>query len=64
MKDVGKFYCHSVYFMVISYTYIFYGHQVKFVVILVYFSRLGLLYRGKSGNPYRRQKRRLYSFCI
>jgi hypothetical protein len=35
MKDVGKF-C---------------GHLVYFVGILVYFSRLGILYQEKSGNP-------------
>jgi hypothetical protein len=28
-----------------------YGHLVYFVVILVYFSRFGLLYQDKSGNP-------------
>jgi hypothetical protein len=26
------------------------GHLVHFVVILVYFSRLGILYQEKSGN--------------
>jgi hypothetical protein len=30
--------------------YIF-GHLVYFAVILVYFSRFGILYREKSGNP-------------
>jgi hypothetical protein len=29
----------------------FYGHFVYFVVILVYFSRFGMFYQGKSGNP-------------
>jgi hypothetical protein len=28
-----------------------YGHFVYFVVILAYFSRFGMLYQEKSGNP-------------
>jgi hypothetical protein len=42
MIDVGEFYGHLVYFTAISYRY--------FVVILVYFSRFGMLYQDKSGN--------------
>jgi hypothetical protein len=30
---------------------IFYVHLVYFVVILVYFSSIGMLYQEKSGNP-------------
>jgi hypothetical protein len=30
---------------------IMYGHLVYFGVILVYFSRFGMLYHEKSGNP-------------
>jgi hypothetical protein len=30
---------------------VFYGHLVHFVVIWYIFSRLGMLYREKSGNP-------------
>jgi hypothetical protein len=30
---------------------IFYGHFVKFVVIRYIFSRFGILYQEKSGNP-------------
>jgi hypothetical protein len=29
---------------------VFYGHLVYFVVILVHFSRLGMMYQEKSGN--------------
>jgi hypothetical protein len=29
----------------------FYRHLVYFVAILVYFSRFGMLYQEKSGNP-------------
>jgi hypothetical protein len=32
-------------------TYYLNGHLVYFVVILVYFSRFGMLYQEKSGNP-------------
>jgi hypothetical protein len=48
MKEVGKFYSHSLYFTAIGFILlpfsIFYGH-------LVYFSTLGMLYQEKSGNP-------------
>jgi hypothetical protein len=33
---------------------IVHGHLVLFVVILVYFSRFGMLYREKSGNLVRK----------
>jgi hypothetical protein len=48
MKDVGKFYCHSVYLTAISYIDV---SWVYFMVILVCFSRFGMLYQEKSGNP-------------
>jgi hypothetical protein len=48
MKDVGKFYSHLVHFSAISYILWPFG---IFVVILVYFSRFGILYEEKSGNP-------------
>jgi hypothetical protein len=48
MEDDGTFYDHLVDFATILYTLwpsgIFYGH-------LVIFSRFGMLYREKSGNP-------------
>jgi hypothetical protein len=49
MQDVCKLCDHLVYFTAISY---FYSHLAYFVVILVYFSRSGMLYQEKSGNPY------------
>jgi hypothetical protein len=48
MKDVGKLFCHLVYFTAV---YTFYGYLVYFGVILVYIFRFGMLYREKSGNP-------------
>jgi hypothetical protein len=48
MEDVGLFYSLSVYFTgiwsILLPFGIFYGY-------LVYFSRFGMLYRDKSGNP-------------
>jgi hypothetical protein len=42
MEDVvGIFYCHMAYFLPFD---VFYGY-------LVYFSRFGMLYQEKSGNP-------------
>jgi hypothetical protein len=50
MEDVRTFYGHLVYFTSIWYTLwplgIFYGQ-------LGYFSRFGMLYQEKSGNPER-----------
>jgi hypothetical protein len=37
-----------LYFTAIWYIY---GHLIYFVVILVYFSRFGMLCKEKSGNP-------------
>jgi hypothetical protein len=48
MKDVGKLYGHLVYFTAIWYILWPFG---TFLVILVYFSRFGMLYQEKSGNP-------------
>jgi hypothetical protein len=52
MENVGIFYVHVVYFTAIWYTLwtfgIFCGNLVYFVV---YFSRFGMLYKEKSGNP-------------
>jgi preprotein translocase subunit SecY len=31
--------------------FIFYGHLIYFVLILVCFSRFGMLYQERSGNP-------------
>jgi hypothetical protein len=48
MEDVGIFYGHSVYFVVFCYILWTFGiARGK----LVYFSRLGILYQEKSGNP-------------
>jgi hypothetical protein len=44
IKNVGKFYGHSIYFAAIY-------NLWPFVGILVYFPSLGLLYQEKSGNP-------------
>jgi hypothetical protein len=62
MKHVGKFYGNSVYFTAIFYIQwpfgIFYFHFVQFVAIgyilwsfWCIFSRFGMLYQEKSGNP-------------
>jgi nitrate reductase gamma subunit len=48
MEDVSIFYGHLVHFAICV---IFYGHLVLFVEALVYFSRFGILYEDKSGNP-------------
>jgi hypothetical protein len=49
MNDVGKFYGHLVYlFTAIWYIVCPFG---IFAVSLVYFSRFGMLYQEKSGNP-------------
>jgi hypothetical protein len=48
IEDVGVFYGQFVYLLAIWYIVLpigtFFGH-------LVYFSRFGMLYREKSGNP-------------
>jgi hypothetical protein len=48
MKDVGRLYGHLVRFTDIPCILLPFG---IFVVILVYFSRFGMLYQEKSGNP-------------
>jgi hypothetical protein len=49
MEDVRIFYGPLVHFTVFCYIY---GHLVYVVRgTLVYFSRFGILYREKSGNP-------------
>jgi hypothetical protein len=48
MEDVGIFYVHLVYFTDIYYILWPFG---TFYGCLVYFSRFGMLYKEKSGNP-------------
>jgi hypothetical protein len=48
MEDVGKLYGHLVYFWTFG---MFCGYLVYFEVIWLIFSRFGILYQEKSGNP-------------
>jgi hypothetical protein len=49
IEDIGILYGHLVYFTTIWYIF---GHLVYFMIIWhVYFSRFGMLYQEKSGNP-------------
>jgi hypothetical protein len=48
MEDVGIFYGHLVHFTVFCYILLTFGIVCG---ILVYFSRFGILYQEKSGNP-------------
>jgi hypothetical protein len=48
MEDVGIFYGHLVYLMAIWY---FCGNVGAFYGYLVYFTRCGMFYQDKSGNP-------------
>jgi hypothetical protein len=48
MTDVGIFYGHLVHFTVFSYILWTFG---IYRGNLVYFSRIGILYQEKSGNP-------------
>jgi hypothetical protein len=48
MENVGIFYVHLVHFTAIWYILWPFG---IFKVILVYFSRFGMLHQEKSGNP-------------
>jgi hypothetical protein len=48
IEDVGLFYGHLVYIKAIRY---FYGHLVYFMAIWYIFSRFGMLYQERSGNP-------------
>jgi hypothetical protein len=48
MEDVGIFYGRWFFLRSIG---IYYVHWVYFVVIWYKFSRFGLLYKEKSGNP-------------
>jgi hypothetical protein len=48
MEDDGIFYEHLVHFMV--FCYILWTFE-KFLVIWYIFSRFGILYKEKSGNP-------------
>jgi hypothetical protein len=49
MEDVGIFYGHLVYFVVMWYILLSLG---KFCGYLVYFFLFGIFYQEKSGNPY------------
>jgi hypothetical protein len=57
MVAVVLFYVHLVYVIVICYRYFMVIWYMYFMVIwcikghLVYFSRFGVLYKKKSGNP-------------
>jgi hypothetical protein len=57
MEDAGIFYGHLVYFVAIGYKYfvaigyILLGNLVYLMVIWFIFSRFGMLYQEKSGNP-------------
>jgi hypothetical protein len=55
MENLGLFYDHLVYFMIIWSILrpleIFQGHLVYFVVNWYIFPHFGILYQGKSGNP-------------
>jgi hypothetical protein len=48
MDDVGILYGHLVYFIAIGYILVALG---IFKCDLVYFSRFGMLFQEKSGNP-------------
>jgi hypothetical protein len=48
MKDAGKFL--ASWYILLPFR-IFYSHLVCFVFILVLFSRFGMSYQEKSGNP-------------
>jgi hypothetical protein len=52
-EDVGNFFNPLVYFTAISYIL---WPFLYFVVIMVRFSRFGMLYQEKSGNPAIRQR--------
>jgi hypothetical protein len=48
MEDVGIFLAHLVFLGPLG---IFFGHLVHFWVIWYIFTRFGMLYQEKSGNP-------------
>jgi hypothetical protein len=53
MDDVGILYGHLVYFIAIGYILVAFG---IFKCDLVYFSRFGMLFQEKSGNPEEKEK--------
>jgi hypothetical protein len=61
MEDVGIFYGHLVHFTVFWYILLTFG---IFCGNLLYFSRFGILYREKSGNPDMYKSRSVGSLCF